>query len=159
MTREQRGLGTLREGQPLGSLGAAGLGSGGFLPVISVSDGTGQSSTSATYDVVIASGVELKFTWDEVFPDTSPRRWKVWLETTDGGDQIDVRLRNNTDGENVFEALDVGNSGQQSQLLADTTYAPTTTATPAQYWFQIKNSDGMTSIGVDTPTVMVGYDL
>jgi len=104
------------------------------------------TTTFASFSQTILEGIVQ---WDQIFPSGATIKITVGANASDGGDQIDVRFRNKTDGEDIFVISNYGSSARTDTF----TYQPTTTSGPINLELQIRNSDGATEVELFNPTI------
>jgi hypothetical protein len=127
------------------------------LPVLSFGGARTNGATATdTYSPVAFASLLVTIRWGDYFPSTVTTRVLLYGKTVNGGDRIDVRLRNRTDGETIVEAQNVGSN---TQFLAANDYRPSTTGSAVEILPQARNGDNSTSVELDNPYAVVGIKL
>lgn len=130
-----------------------------FVGYPSAGGGSADSITSSSsYSDAATGEVDLNFPFDTFFSGKQGQAVMVVLVNANG-DQIDVRLRNKSDGETVVEKTGITGTGNKYFTIGPSNYTPTTTASPVRYRVQIRNSDNATSVSLKDVFVQFGVGL
>lgn len=120
------------------------------------------AGTSATTDLDIYAPQQLNsysgfLKWDEHVPDAAQGIVYFIFEADPTTDQLDAKVFNLTDSEDVVEQTGVTASG--SVVVGPVQYTPTTTADYITLQVRIRNNDGVTSVSIEDLGYFIGVQL
>ena len=108
------------------------------------------STTTQSYQNSIDWFLIPSVQWDVIVPDAAQG---VIYSHVNPTDTMDVRLRNTTDGETIFEQ-----TGSSGRVQTTVEYTPTTTNNTINIYWEIRSPDGSSVTAVD-PWVSIGRKL
>jgi len=114
-------------------------------------------TTSSSYSVVNTADFNPIIRWDDIAPGSTQGRVVMWARVDPKTDQIDVKLRNQDDQEDVIEQTGITSSGPRT--LGPQDYTPASTTEALRYNIQIRNGDGSTSVSLKVAGVAFGVQL
>jgi len=135
----------------------AGYTDGDFVPVRSHQRSVSESTSTDTFTLYQPGVITPMFKWADEFSTDANTQALLHVTVIPSTDQIDVKLTNATDGEDVF--LETGLSSVGDKTLGPVDYQPTTKTATTRFNVRFRNNDNSTTVSIKRVNIVFGVKL